>query len=192
MEELRLIRDPDALRIVSDSTRRKILSLLRVKGMTAAELADILEKDQSTVYRHLEKLQEADLVVPSGERKTHHIPEKVFTRTARTFLVAPDLSTDVEGMDLGSLYGEEEVSRMLRILESMGYLPSVTPEMVQEARRLMLQIDDAIRSELEGPGAREPLEIHTLWRLEMLLLLIKTRKDEAFRGRVESALDRML
>lgn len=192
MEELRLIRDPDALRIVSDPTRRKVLSLLRVKGMTAAELADILEKDQSTVYRHLEKLQEANLVAPSGERKTHHIPEKVFTRTARTFLVAPDLSTDVEGMDLGSLYGEEEVSRMLRILEGMGYLTEVTPEMVREVRRLMLHIDDAIRSELEGPGAREPLELHTLWRLEMLLLLIKARKEGAFRERVEGALDRIL
>ncbi len=192
LEEIRLIRDPDVIRTVSDQTRREILALLRVKEMTAAELANILEKDQSTVYRHLEKLQSAGLVVPTKDRKTHHIPEKLFGRTARVFLVAPDLSTDLEGVDLGRLYGREEVTRMLLVLQGMGYLDEVTPDTVAEARRLMLHIDDSIRSELERSGAGEPLELHTLWRLEMLLLLIKERKDEAFREKVESALERFL
>ncbi len=192
MEEISLIRDPNAIRIVSDQTRREILGLLRVKEMTAAELAEILEKDQSTIYRHLEKLQDAGLVVPTRERKTHHIPEKLYGRTARIFLVAPDLSTDLEDVDLGRLYGEEEVGRMLRILEEMGYLDDVTDEMIRQSRRLMLRIDDSLRSELEQAKAREPLEFHTLWRMEMLMLLIKERKDRAFRDQIESALERIL
>lgn len=192
MDEIRLIRDPQAIRIVSDPTRRNILSLLRLKGMTASEMAGILEKDQSTVYRHLDKLQEADLVTASAERKTHHIPEKVYARTARIFLVAPDASADLEDVDLGRFYGREEVTRLLRALERMGYLKEVDDDLVRAARRLMLQIDDAVRGELERARAAEPLELHTLWRLEMLLLLIKERTDPAFRERVEGVLARLL
>ncbi len=192
VEEIRLIRDPEAIRIVSDSTRRNILSLLRVKEMTASEIAGILEKDQSTIYRHLEKLHASGLVIPSRERKTHHIPEKVYTRTARIFLVAPDLSGNLEDVDLGRLYGRAEVTRMLRVLEEMGYVREVTPELVKEARRLILHIDDSIRKEIEGSQAAKPLEVHTLLRLEMLMLLIRERKDEAFRGELESALERIL
>lgn len=160
--------------------------------MTASELAGILEKDQSTIYRHLEKLQDARLVKPTSERRTHHIPEKLFGRTARVFLVAPDLSANLEDVDLGRLYGEEEVSRMLRVLGDMGYLKDVDTEMVREVRRLMLRIDDSLRGELERARSRERLELHTLWRMEMLMLLIKERKDKAFRDQLESALERIL
>lgn len=192
VDEIRLIRDPGAIRVVSEPTRRKILSLLRVKGMTASEIAGILEKDPSTVYRHLDKLQEAALVLPTGERKTHHIPEKVYTRTARVFLVAPDLSADVEGVDLGRLYGREEVARMLRVLQRMGHVQEGDPDLVPQLRRLLLRIDSAVRGELEAVRSEEPLEIHTLWRLEMLLLLLRERRDEAFRAEVEAVLGRLV
>ncbi len=191
MEEIRLIRDPKAIRVATESTRRKILSLLRVRGMAVSQLAELLEKDQSTVYRHMEKLQEAGLVIPSGERKVHHIPEKVYTRTARIFLIAPDLSTSMNEVELGRLYSREEVTRMLGSLKSLGYLDEVTPEIVGEARDLVLHIDDVVRKEVERAHVAEEIELHTLWRLEMLLLLIRARQDEALRDRLKGFLDRL-
>lgn len=191
MDEIRLIRDPEVIRTVSDATRRQLLSLLRVKGMTASEMAAILEKDPSTIYRHLDKLQEAGLVVPSGERKTHHIPEKVYARTARIFLVAPDLSANLEDVDLGRLYGREEVTRMLRVLEALGFVEEPDEELIRDVRRLLLRIDDTVRGELERSAAAEPMELHTLWRLEMLLLLLKDRQDDAFREAIERVLRRL-
>ncbi|MFQ5838196.1 MAG: ArsR/SmtB family transcription factor [Thermoplasmata archaeon] len=191
MDEIRLIRDPKAIRIATESTRRKILSLLRIRGMTASQIASILEKDQSTIYRHMEKLEEAGLVVPSGERKIHHIPEKVYTRTAHVFLIAPDLSTTLGEVDLGGIYGREEVTRMLQVLQRLGYLDEPTPELVKDARDLMLRIDDTIRKEIEQVRV-DQMEIHTLWRLEMLLLLIKMRREEEFRVRVNEFLDHLV
>ncbi len=191
MEEIRLIRDPKAIRVATESTRRKILSLLRVRGMAVSQLADLLEKDQSTVYRHMEKLQEAGLVVPSGERKVHHIPEKVYTRTARIFLIAPDLSTTMDEVELGRFYSREEVTRMLRSLESLGYLDAVTPRLVTQARDLLLHIDDTVRKDLERAHVTEEMELHTLWRLEMLLLLIKAREGGALGERLNDFLDRL-
>jgi DNA-binding transcriptional ArsR family regulator len=188
MDEVQLIRDPKAIRVATESTRRKILSLLRLRGMTVSEVAAILEKDQSTIYRHMEKLRDAGLVVPSGERKVHHIPEKVFTRTAKIFLLAPDLSTTMDEVDLGGVYGREEVRRMLRALERLGYVEKSTPDLVSRTRDLILHIDDAIRKDVERARVEE-MEIHTLWRLEMLLLLIRMRRDEGFRRRITEFLD---
>jgi DNA-binding transcriptional ArsR family regulator len=191
MDEIRLIRDPRAIRVATEATRRKILSLLRLRGMTVSEVASVLEKDQSTIYRHMDKLREAGLVVPSGERKVHHIPEKVFTRTAKIFLIAPDLSTTMEHVDLGGVYGREEVTRMLRALERLGYLHKLTPGLVRKARDLILHIDDAIRKEVERAKV-DQMEIHTLWRLEMLLLLIRMRRDEGFGRKVSDFLDSLV
>lgn len=191
MEEIRFIRDHKAIRIATESTRRKILSLLRVRGMVVSQLAELLEKDQSTVYRHVEKLQEAGLIVPSGERKTHHIPERIYTRTARIFLIAPDTSTTIDEVELSRFYGREEVTRMLRVLKSLGYLDELTPDLVQEARDLLLYIDNSIREELERVTLEEEMELHTIWRLEMLLLLVKARRDEAFGGKLNDFLDRL-
>ena len=191
MEEIRFIRDHKAIRIATESTRRKILSLLRVRGMVVSQLAELLEKDQSTVYRHVEKLQEAGLIVPSGERKTHHIPERIYTRTARIFLIAPDTSTTIDEVELSRFYGREEVTRMLRVLKSLGYLDELTPDLVQEARDLLLYIDNSIREDLERVTLEEEMELHTIWRLEMLLLLVKARRDEAFEGKLNDFLDRL-
>ncbi|MCJ2520152.1 MAG: helix-turn-helix domain-containing protein [Candidatus Thermoplasmatota archaeon] len=191
MEEIRFIRDHKAIRIATESTRRKILSLLRVRGMVVSQLAELLEKDQSTVYRHVEKLQEAGLIVPSGERKTHHIPERIYTRTARIFLIAPDTSTTIDEVELSRFYGREEVTRMLRVLKSLGYLDELTPDLVQEARDLLLYIDNSIREELERVTLEEEMELHTIWRLEMLLLLVKARRDEVFEGKLNDFLDRL-
>lgn len=188
MEEVRLIRDPEAVRVATESTRRRILSLLRLRPMTVSEVASILEKDQSTIYRHMEKLREAGLVQISGERKVHHIPEKVFARTARIFLLAPDLSTTMEEVDLGGVYSREEVRRMLRALERLGYVKEPTAELVRRTRDTILRMDESIRRDVERARV-EALEIHTLWRLEMLLLLIRMRRDEGFRRRIEEFLD---
>ncbi|MEE9237404.1 MAG: helix-turn-helix domain-containing protein [Thermoplasmata archaeon] len=191
MEEIRFIRDHKAIRIATESTRRKILSLLRVRGMVVSQLAELLEKDQSTIYRHVEKLQEAGLIVPSGERKTHHIPERIYTRTARIFLIAPDTSTTIDEVELSRFYGKEEVTRMLRVLKSLGYLDELTPDLVHEARDLLLYIDNSIREELERVTLEEEMELHTIWRLEMLLLLVKARRDEVFGGKLNDFLDRL-
>lgn len=47
---------------LSDPTRRRILQLLRVREMTAGELADCFELSKPTLSGHFSVLREADLV----------------------------------------------------------------------------------------------------------------------------------
>ncbi|WP_366078442.1 winged helix-turn-helix domain-containing protein, partial [Thermococcus sp.] len=45
------------MRVLSDDTRFKILQLLRQRPMTIKELSDALERDRTTIYRHIKILE---------------------------------------------------------------------------------------------------------------------------------------
>jgi len=77
----------------------KIIKALRInKQMTAKEIHDLYIDEETkkhtytikTIYRHLEKLEEADLVKISGHRitKGKRLSEKLYTRTANIFFKA--------------------------------------------------------------------------------------------------------
>ena len=91
VDEIKFLDDPEVIKIAIDPTRRKILELLRLNNLTVAQIVNILEKDQSTIYRHVEKLVKAGIIEQSGERKEHHIPEKIYSRTAKIFFLAPGI-----------------------------------------------------------------------------------------------------
>ena len=61
----------DVFKALSDSTRRKILDLLKEKDMTAGEIADFFQITKPSISHHLNILKQADLV--SDERKGQFI-----------------------------------------------------------------------------------------------------------------------
>lgn len=50
------------LKALSDPTRRKILTLLRERDMTAGEIADHFPQAKPTLSKHFSVLKEADLI----------------------------------------------------------------------------------------------------------------------------------
>ena len=52
---------------LNDSTRRKILELLRTKDMTAGEIADEFNISKPSISHHLDLLRQAGLVVSVKE-----------------------------------------------------------------------------------------------------------------------------
>ena len=56
---------------LSDSSRRKILQLLRKKDLNAGEIAEHFDFTKPTLSRHFSVLQEADLI--QGTRKGNYI-----------------------------------------------------------------------------------------------------------------------
>ena len=79
-KDVKVVRDPDKLRVSLEKNRSQILALLRVKDMTISQISEALNKDQSTVYRHIKKLEEADLVEVCfrSEDRTHGNREHIF------------------------------------------------------------------------------------------------------------------
>ncbi|MDO4534507.1 MAG: autorepressor SdpR family transcription factor [Clostridium perfringens] len=61
----------DVFKALSDSTRRKIIDLLKEKDMTAGDIADYFNITKPSISHHLSILKQADLV--SDERQGQFI-----------------------------------------------------------------------------------------------------------------------
>jgi hypothetical protein len=97
---VKIIRDAETAKILRDPLYFPIIVALRKGPMTVRELEEAYKvfakdsgtqepKSDKTIYRYLKVLQDADVVVPAGQRvvigKT--ATETLFERTARAFLV---------------------------------------------------------------------------------------------------------
>jgi len=78
---------------LSDSTRRKILQLLRERDMTAGEIADHFEITKPTLSRHFAVLKEADLIYGDKVRTTitYHLNVSVLEDALVTLIDTFDL-----------------------------------------------------------------------------------------------------
>ena len=155
VDDIRILDDPEIIKIAIDKTRRKILELLRLNDLTVAQMASILGKDQSTIYRHVEKLVKADIIQQSGERKEHHIPEKVYSRTAKLFFLAPDIGA-LSKEDVIVKHREKMYEKTAILLEKMGYSGSEATEAASKA--LYTEIEALVQSKIKGAEAEQHLK----------------------------------
>ncbi|MBU7018990.1 MAG: winged helix-turn-helix transcriptional regulator [Theionarchaea archaeon] len=177
--ETLILKDPEQIKVVVDETRRNILSLLRFNDLTVSQIADILQKDQSTIYRHMNKLEEAGFVEVRGEKKTHHIPEKIYSRTAHFFVLAPESEETTKILET---YSAKRMEKLYHLMKKMGADITNSSEMVTEGRRFLA----AMRSELyqKYEEIDEPLDTIMLKKLELFLILLRMEENEEFRERI--------
>jgi len=177
--ETLVLKNPDQIKVVVDETRRNILSLLRFNDMTVSQIADILQKDQSTIYRHMSKLEETGFVEVRGEKKTHHIPEKIYTRSAHFFILVPESE---ETSTILKTFSAKRMEQLYSLMKKMGASVTINDEVITEGRRFLA----ALRSELfrEYEEIDEPLDIIMLKKLELFLILFRMEENEEFRDRV--------
>ncbi|AFK21986.1 winged helix-turn-helix domain-containing protein [Pyrococcus sp. ST04] len=86
-KKVKVITDPEVIKIMLEDTRRKILQLLRNKEMTISQLSEILGKTPQTIYHHIEKLKEAGLVEVKRTEMKGNLVEKYYGRTADVFYI---------------------------------------------------------------------------------------------------------
>ena len=71
LKEVRLVSFNNVFKALSDSSRRKILDLLKEKDMTAGEIAGYFNITKASISHHLSILKQADLI--SDERQGQFI-----------------------------------------------------------------------------------------------------------------------
>jgi len=169
MREIEIVDDPEKIKIIIEETRSKILHLLRFRDMTISELASILNKDVSTIFRHIKKLEKAGFVKVTGERKLHNVPEKIYGRTARTFFLAPEsYKKDV----MIEKFNRRRMETLLKALESIGYKVEDKKEFID----LLLYLDEVSIKDLEN--LKMDVEWGILGKLKNLLILLKINERE--------------
>jgi DNA-binding transcriptional ArsR family regulator len=98
MKEFLIIRDAQKFKEASEPSRRKILQLLSIKDMSVDELAKILEKDVSTIYRHVHKLEVAGLVEVARNERVGPVSKRYYRRAAKIIigLLPPEEAYETE------------------------------------------------------------------------------------------------
>ncbi|MDQ3655973.1 MAG: helix-turn-helix domain-containing protein [Chloroflexota bacterium] len=81
-EEIRVLRDPEVLRLIADPLRLRMLELLRQQARTVTELATLLDTPRTKLYYHIRLLESHDLVTVESSEIVSGITEKRYRATA--------------------------------------------------------------------------------------------------------------
>ncbi|MBS3816816.1 MAG: ArsR family transcriptional regulator [Candidatus Thermoplasmatota archaeon] len=187
-KDVKVVRDPEDVKLALEDTRSDILSLLKVNDMTLSQLDESLDKDHSTIYRHIKKLEEAGYVEEIGEKKDHHIPKKVYSRTANVFLLNPNSIDKGEPADLLIDWEEKNAERILNLLEIMGYSidREDEDELIEDLSRLFVDLKERVIDPIEeAEDEIKDISFPLLLRLELLMFLLEENEDEELRQRFE-------
>ncbi len=179
MKEIEIVSDPSVIKIITEETRSKILRLLRFRDMTISELSSILNKDISTIFRHIKKLEKVGLVEVTGERRIHNIPEKVYGRTIKTIFLAPEA---YEKNAFIKRFHEKNAEAIKEALSEIGYSIKNTEflkEFIAYMDEITLNDIEKLTRDMDWNNLRTLKEI-------LLLLNIDPEKIEELRKNVHS------
>jgi DNA-binding transcriptional ArsR family regulator len=176
-ERIQIVRDPKAIVIGMEKNRREILKLLRFNDLTVSQIAEILGKDESTIYRHIKKLEGVGLVSAVGERKRYHIPEKVYGRSSNLYIFAMDEKAPEKEMKIKKEYDRERIHNLLQQLKNLGYVLK-DEEAVSNA---LLTLFELLRQDWNEKLENKPLDLEMYRRLFTINLILKAEKDERIR-----------
>ncbi len=179
--DVKVVRNPEHVKLAIEDTRSDILSLLRVNEMTISQIAENLEKDHSTIYRHIKKLEEAGYVKEKSISGDEHLHKKVYTRTADAFLLSPSSIDEEEPSNMMMDWERENAEKILEFLEVMGY--SIDLEDKDELIEILSELFVELKEKVSDPIEEAEDDIGTisyplLLRFEMLMFLIEKRKNK--------------
>lgn len=163
------VTTPQQFKAIGDSTRWRILDIIRHRPATAKQVADILKIAPGTIGHHLQVLEAAGLAQVIARRVTHGIIAKYYTRTARLFKfdfppeirgntsIGLDIIKSIrdEAVESVSAYGENAITSDFDNLCHVGFPHTrLSEERVQEySKRLQALIHDFL-NESEDPDGQ--------------------------------------
>jgi DNA-binding transcriptional ArsR family regulator len=140
MRAVKTIRDPEAFKVAADETRRKMLFLLRAKEMTVSQIAQDLNLTPQTVYFHIKKLVEANMVEVSREVRVDHLIESYYQATAEVFHFTVGNTTHSKETL------EETIKAVLNALKKIGFKINYDNETINKLADLQMKLQECCRA----------------------------------------------
>lgn len=188
-KDVEVVRDPESIKIGIEDTRSKILSLLQVNDMTISQLAKTLDKDQSTIYRHIKKLEDAGFVEKAGEKKEHHIPEKIFGRTAGLFLLSPSTIDTGQPSDMMVKWEKQHAENIIELLNTMGYKTDDGKELMDDLSDIFIDIKEKVIEPIEESEEElGEISFPTLLRLELMMYILELNEDKEIKEKLDDVI----
>ena len=85
--DIRILRDPETVRLIADPLRLRLLDHLRQQPRTVTELAELLDVPRTRLYYHVKLLEEHGLIAVDATREVSGITERRYRVTAYRFSV---------------------------------------------------------------------------------------------------------
>jgi DNA-binding transcriptional ArsR family regulator len=151
MKPFMVISEPDAYQLLADETRRKMLYLLRVKEMTASQIASELGITSQAVYHHIKRLLKGKMVEVVKEERTGHLIESYYKATAEDFILSHGKVSSKSLHD--KKVALEQVTTALKSLNKLGFKLEIDDKKITQLVNLRLGLDECCektgRSEVE-------------------------------------------
>jgi Fe2+ or Zn2+ uptake regulation protein len=190
-KDLKIIRDPRKVSLLVEQSRWEIWNLLKDEGrMTAETIAYKVQKNVSTVYRHLKKLIEAEFVQESDVQKGN---QKYFVKEYSAELTDAFFLLSEEAENL--IASQKEVSlldaQFPTLLDHFNYL-GLVPSTKEEKKRMKVLISNlsiglsTFLGELMGDRNEVPKEYdHQFEVMRRILAMFLTQTDPEYGHQVE-------
>lgn len=136
MKHFKSINNPEAFKLMADETRRKIVFLLRAKEMTVSQIAHELNITPQTIYHHIKKLVEGDLVEVTREVRVDHLIESYYQATAEVFHFTIGKTSGGKAVLI------EETEAALKALERIGFKLKYDQKTISKIVELLMDQKD--------------------------------------------------
>lgn len=189
MKHLKTLTDPQAFKLMADKTRRKIVFLLRVKEMTVSQIAQELNITPQTVYHHIKKLVQGDLVEVSREVRVDHLIESYYQATAEVFHFTVGKSSG------GKELLKEETENSLKALTRLGFNLKYDQNIISQLVELLIEQKDCCNNnEIEDAVSKlEDLDLFTKQNVqEYANILLMSEEKLASRNEIRKKFNELL
>ncbi|MDH3364686.1 MAG: ArsR family transcriptional regulator [Thermoplasmata archaeon] len=129
MKDCKVIRSSDAFQLLADETRLKMIYLLRAKEMTVSQIAGELGLTPQTIYHHIKRLREAEMIDVAREERVDHLVESYYRATAGQFHF-------VNGGCAKERWSKNEAEKSLLALRSLGFEVDVSPATASDVLKM--------------------------------------------------------
>jgi DNA-binding transcriptional ArsR family regulator len=140
MKSIKTISNPEAIKLLGDETRRRILFLLRAKEMTVSRIAEELNLTPQAVYHHVKKLVEGEMVEVAREVRVDHLIESYYRATAETFNIIfgkSSRSADVI---------KDQTATALNAVKKLGFKIEFDETIISRLADLQVEINECCKS----------------------------------------------
>jgi predicted transcriptional regulator len=136
------------LEILSNPTRRKILSILAEEPMYFGQLANKIHVGQQAILRHMAILEKHGIVKSYEEKSTFGAPKRKYYKVCKSFNLNIALSNDSFSITNREEYdGIHKTNSISKLYKDVGALP-IHADSLLDFRQALINVEDQIQ-ELE-------------------------------------------
>ena len=147
MKAFKVIKDPDAIELLGDETRRRVIYLLRAREHTISQMAEELGLTPPAIYHHIKKLLAAGMVEVSKEERIENFIEIYYRATAEVFEFS-------YGTGTAPGYMEQRLKESLESLPKLGIHVKIEPEIIPK----IVEVQQKLESLGSNPALDEKVQ----------------------------------